>query len=157
MNILEHQTLEMNNVLSFRAKMTQQELTLKSKEIEKLLADTGAQRNGPTATSTFSVAQGPQGPVMDIEILIPLDREIELPAGYVWKPHFLLTNALMIKHVGNPAGLQSSIMALNTYITEHRLTPITTGYNVTVKEAKTPLEIEEMEVDIYVGISPNIL
>ncbi len=111
----------------------------------------------PSIDLAFSVEQGTYGPVMDIEILIPLDREITPPAGYIWKPHFLLTNALMIRHIGNPAALQNAINELNAYIMEHQLVPISTGYNVTVKEAKTPLEIDNMEVDIYVGISPNLL
>ena len=157
MSISEHQTLEMHNVLSYRAKLTQQELQAKSLEIEQLLKDAGAKRAAPTATTTFSIEQGADGPVMDVEILIPLDREIAIPAGYAWKQHFLLSNALRIRHVGNPATLQNTIDELNAYIAEHKLTPITTSYNVTVKEAKTPSEIDDMEVDIYVGISPNIL
>lgn len=137
--------------------MTQQELQTKSQEIEKLLAETGVKRAGPATTTTFSVEQGANGPVMDIEILIPLDREITPPAGYTWKPHFLLTNALMIRHIGNPSTMQNTVNELNAYIMEHQLVPISTGYNVTVKEAKTPLEIDDIEVDIYVGISPNLL
>lgn len=35
--------------------------------------------------------------------------------------------------------------------------PISSGYHVTSKEAQTPLELDRMEVDIYVGISPSIL
>lgn len=151
------QILEMRNVLSYRAKMTQQELQAKSQEIEKLLQNSGAQRSAPAVTTTYSVEQGAGGTVMDIEFLVPLDREITAPNGYVWKPHFLLTNALRIRHIGNPATLQNSINELNAYITERRLVPITTGYNVTVKEAKTPQELDNMEIDVYVGISPNLL
>lgn len=157
MGVLEHQTLEMRNVLSYRGKMTQQELRAKSLEIEKLLTQTGAKKAGSVATSTFSVEQGANGPVMDIEILLPLDKQISIPDGYSWKPHFLLTNALKLQHVGNPSTIQRTINELNAYIMEHQLIPISTGYNVTVKEAKTPLEIDSMEVDIYVGISPNLL
>lgn len=157
MNIQEHMTLEMHNVLSYRAKMTNQELQYKSQEIEKLLTETGAIKAGPAVTTTFSIEQGASGPVMDVELLLPLDRKITPPVGYIWKPYFLLTNALMIQHIGNPSTLQNSINELNAYIIEHQLVPITTGYNVTVKEAKTPLELASMEVDIYVGISPNLL
>lgn len=155
--VQEQQILEMRNVLSHRAKMTQQELQAKSQEIEKLLQNSGAQRSAPAVTTTYSVEQGAGGTVMDIEFLVPLDREITAPNGYVWKPHFLLTNALRIRHIGNPATLQNSINELNAYITERRLVPITTGYNVTVKEAKTPQELDNMEIDVYVGISPNLL
>ncbi|MDR1329151.1 MAG: AraC family transcriptional regulator, partial [Oscillospiraceae bacterium] len=60
-------------------------------------------------------------------------------------------------HTGNPAGIQSTVNELLAYIQQNGLQPITSGYNVTVKEAKTPLEVDEMVVDIYLGISPNIL
>lgn len=56
--------------------MTQQELQIKSLEIEKFLTETGTKRAAPATTTTFSIEQGVAGPVMDIEILIPLDREI---------------------------------------------------------------------------------
>lgn len=157
MEILEHRTLEMHNLLSFRGKMTQQELAEKSREMEEVIQKSEAEKNGCAVTTTFSVEQGPNGSVLDMEILIPLDREIPAPPGYLWKPDFLLTNALMVKHVGNPVGLQACVQELNQFMVEHGLVPITTGYNVTVREAKTPLELDSMEVDIYVGISPNKL
>lgn len=157
MEISEHMTLEMKNLLSFRAKMTQQEFAAKATEFESVIAAAGAKKSGPVVTATFSVEQGALGPVMDTEFLIPLDKAIAAPVGYVWKPHFLLTNAVMVKHVGHPSGMQETVNALNAYIAEHQLVPITPGYNVTVKDARTPLELNEMVVDIYVGISPNTL
>ena len=157
MEIRENQTLELRNVLSFRAKMTQQALAMKSQEIERLLRESGAWRTATPVTATFAVEPGPQGPVMDIEILLPLDREIAPPEGYAWKPRFLLTNAVVVRHIGSPATMQQSANAINAYIMEHHLTPITVGYNVTVKDAKTPQELDDMVVDIYVGVSPNVL
>ena len=44
---------------------------------------------------------------------------------------------------------------LNQYIMEHKLQPITVGYNVTKKTDM--LNPENTEIDVYVGISPNIL
>lgn len=155
--IFENQTLEMYNVLSYRGKMTQQQMNVKSQEISKLIELSGAHKNGFVATSTFSIEQAADGALMDVEILVPLDREIAVPAGYMWKPRFLLTNALMVRHVGNLSLLGAAVNELNAYILEHKLVPISTGYNVTVKEAKTPLELEQMEIEVYVGISPNIL
>ncbi len=157
MTIIEHQTLEMNNVMSYRGKMTQTEIAEKSKEIEQLMKAAGANKTAPVATTTFAVEQSARGLVMDIEILVPMDKSFTLPSGYVWKSKFLLTNAVMIHYVGNPAGLNSVANELNSYIASNKLVPITTGYSVTVKEAKTPSEIDAMEVEIYVGINPNIL
>lgn len=157
MKIIERETLEMQNVLSFRGKMTQQEFAAKSKEFERIMQDAGAKKAAPAVTTTFAVEQGPTGPMMDVEILIPLDKQIQAPAGYTFKPRFLLANAVMVHHTGHPSKLQESVNALNAYITEHQLVPITSGYNVTLKEAKTPLELDKMEVCVYVGVSPNLL
>lgn len=157
MEIIEHQTLEMSNVLSYRARLTQLELGEKAKEIEEVLQRAAVKRKDPIVTATYAIEQGPRGPIMDIELLIPLEAGIEPPAGFVWKPRFLLTNALMVRHVGNPSGLQDTVNELNAYMTARGLVPITSGYNVTVKEAKTPLEMDEMEIHVYVGISPNLL
>lgn len=157
MEIKEHEVLEMKNLLSFHGEMTQQEFAAKSQEIESIMKEYGTQKAGPVVTTTFRVEQGAMGPVMDAELLVPLDKEIPVPSGYVWKPRFLLTNAVKLHHVGHPSALQNSINELNAYITQHQLVPITSGYNVTVKEARTPLELDTMEIDVYVGISPNVL
>ena len=114
------------------------ELGEKAREIEGVLQRAAVRRKGPIVTATYAVEQGPQGPIMDIERLIPLEEGIEPPAGFAWKPRFLLTNALMVRHVGNPSGLQDSVNELNAYMTARGLVPITSGCNVTVKEAKTP-------------------
>lgn len=67
MEIFEHTTLKMENVLSYRGKVTQQELAVKSREIEQIIRDAGAKKNGATATTTFSVEQSAQGVIMDVE------------------------------------------------------------------------------------------
>lgn len=157
MEILKSQTLEMKNVLSYRGKVTQQEFALKSQEIQTIIEKSGAAKDGNIATTTYAVEQTESGQVMDVEILVPLDRKIEVPQGYTLKDELLITNALKISHRGNPALLQNAANELNSYIVSNGLVPITTGYNVTVKEAKDPSEIDSMEVDIYVGISPNKL
>jgi len=157
MTIQEHQTLEMHNVLSYRGKMTQQELQIRTQKIDQLLKDNQVKKSAPAVSTTFSVEQSPNGLVMDVEILIPLESKISVPSEYTWKEHFLLTNAVMIRHIGNPAGLQNTANELNQYIMQKKLIPISTGYNVTVKETKSPMELDQMEVDIYVSINPNEL
>lgn len=155
--VYEGQTLELFNVLSFRAKMTQREIAAKSKEIELVLENNNAHKAGSSVSTTYSVEVGAEGEILDIEILIPLDKEVVPPAGYTFKPYFLLTNALMVRLIGNPSGLQDCIKELQTYIDEHKLTPISNSYNVTVKEVKSYLEIDKSEIDIYVSVSPNVL
>ena len=138
-------------------KMTQQEFAAKSQEIESIMKENGAEKAAPVVTTMFSVEQGIMGPVMDVEILVPLNKEIPVHNGYMWKSRFLLTNAVKLHHVGHPSALQNSVNELNAYISGHHLAPITSGYNVTVKEPKTPLEMDVMEIDVYVGVNPNSL
>jgi hypothetical protein len=95
--------------------------------------------------------------ILDMEMLIPLDKPFSPPNGTECKPTFLLTNALKIRHEGNPALLQNTVNQLNDYIVSNKLTPITVGYNVTIVKPETPTDMDRMVVDVYVGISPNAL
>ena len=106
---------------------------------------------------TYSVEQQDSVQLLDIEVLIPLDKPFVPPEGCVYKPEILITNALSTRHIGNPSGLQDTCNALLAYIQVQGMQPITCGYNVTVKEAKTVADLDEMVVDVYIGISPNIL
>lgn len=50
-----------------------------------------------------------------------------------------------------------TIEKLNEYIKSRQLVPTTMGYNVTIKDGSTHLELDEVEIDIYVEIGPNQL
>lgn len=157
MEIQEGVVLEQFNLLSFRKEMTQKEVVEKSREIEELIKREGAERIAPVMSTTYAVRENAGDSLMDIEILVPLNKRINFPVGYQWKERLFVTNAVLIKHKGHPAGLQNTFDILNEYMQKNQLTPITGAYNVPVKEAKNPMEVNDMEIDIYVGISPNIL
>lgn len=125
--------------------------------IERIIDHLGAKRNLPTVTTTYGVFQQQGFPVLDIEILVPLDRKVAVPVGFSWKDHFLLTNAVMVQHVGDPINMDRSLAELKNYITCNNLTPISNYYNSTVVESKSPADIDKFTVNIYVSISPNIL
>jgi len=147
----------MENVISFRGKVTQQQMSQVIKEMEQIISENSAEKKGCSVTSTFSIENNGLQPVMDVEILIPLNKEIRVPSDYKFKPIFRLNNAVKIRHQGNPAMLQNSANELMKYIADHKLTPITTGYNVTVQEPTNPNDINSLIVDMYVGVSDNIL
>lgn len=155
MKILENQTLQMSNLLSYRAKIPQLEFSTKVNEIEKTIKNAGLTKIGPAVSTTYKT-ENQQETLIDIEILIPLDKKIEnLSENYSWKSQFLLTNALFIKHVGNPANVQVSLEELNSYIISKGYVPISSMYSILRKEAKTSNELDKTEIDIYVGINPN--
>lgn len=92
---------------------------------------------------------------MDIEILLPINKKVEDSVQYTYKEKLKIVNAIVAKHRGNAAELQNTCNELNQYIVEHQLIPITAGYNVTRKV--NPANPQDTEIDVYVGISPNIL
>lgn len=155
--ITQHETLALENVLSYRGLVTQQQLEEKIGEMEGQLHRMNARRSGPVVSTTFSVTPTPRGALMDMELLFPLDHPITCPTGYRFNPRFLLTNAVKLRQVGNPEQLPQSTAELSDFITSNGLTPITTSYNVTVQGASSPSELESVIIDIYVGINPNSL
>jgi len=155
--ILEKQELKLSNLISLRKKMTQQEIPIEIKKLEEYLKKMGAEKNGLMITATFGIEQSGFDQILDMEILVPLNKEVATNDNYKLKKDFFLTNALKITHVGNPALLQNTYNELNKYIQEKCVQPITAAYNFTIKDVIDPLKMDEAVVDIYVGINPSIL
>jgi hypothetical protein len=152
-SILENQELHMTNVLSFRRKLTQAELQIEAARIGQFIKDGGYAKAGPSVSATFAV----DGATMDFELLIPLDKPFVPPEGCTCKPVFKLVNAISIRHIGNPATLQETLETLIAYIQKKQFQAITSAYSVTVQDAQTPDMVNQMIVDVYIGVSPNIL
>ncbi|MGN0606778.1 MAG: AraC family transcriptional regulator [Oscillospiraceae bacterium] len=157
MEIQTNQTYEMKNVISYRAKMTQQEVNDVMNNLGTFIQNNGLIQSGCVTTTTFSVENADVSQLMDIEILCPVDKVCEVPQGFKFKPEFRLSNAAKITHKGNPANMQESVNKLISYLNQNKLTPVTSLYNVTVNEPKTPMDIENMVVDMYIGVTDNIL
>ena len=155
MEIKENQDLIMENVLSFRGKVTQQQMQEEMVKIGQVFHNLSVKKDGPITIATYAVEQAGNEQVMDIEILIPLDRDVALPNEYTFKPIIKIVNALCIRHEGHPGKLQDTINILNTYILEHRKQVLTATYNVTVRDAMSQEELEDMVIDVYVGCNPN--
>ena len=157
MEIEQNQQLIMENVLSFRGKVTQQQIQVEMIKIGEMMQKLGVKQGGPITTATYSVEEDEFGQVMDIEILVPLDRKVELPLEYTFKPIIKLVNALCARHVGHPGLLSNTIDKLNKYIVNNNKQVITPTYNVTIKDAMSEQEINDMIIDVYVGCNPCIL
>lgn len=149
--IKTEQKLELNNVLSFRGKIKQAELEAVGKALEQEAVLAGAKVVGNPVSATYAVEQDE----IDIELLLPIDREITPQEKYVFKKEIRIVNAAMVAYKGNLTGLQEACNELNQYMLEHKMQPITVGYNVT--KYIDPMNLDNTEVEIYVGVSPNII
>lgn len=151
LEIKENQELQVVNLLSYRGKVRQVEIENIGKEMENYIQKVGAKRVGNPITATYAV----EGDMIDIELLMPIDKSIDSTDKFVFKNQIKIVNAVIAVYKGHPMGLQDACNQLNQYIMEHKLQPITVGYNVTKKTDM--LNPENTEIDVYVGISPNIL
>ena len=151
LEIKENQELIIENILSFKGKIRQEELENQGKEMESYIRNAGAKRIDNPITATSAV----EGDAIDVELLMPIDKSIDSTDRFVFKNQIKIVNAIVASYKGHPMGLQGACNQLNQYIMEHRLQPITVGYNVTKKTDM--LNPENTEIDVYVGISPNIL
>ena len=155
--IIENASLEMTNVLTFRGKVTQQQFIQINKEMNELIHSNNAQKVMKGVSATFSIDSSVEVPVMDIEIMYPLDKVISVTDPYIIKPVFRLRNAVKIRHTGDPSTIQNTANEVMQYIKEKDLMPITAGYNVTVQEPANPTDVSSLIIDIYIGVSDNIL
>lgn len=151
LEIKENQELNVANVLSYKGKVKQAELENVGKEMESYIQKAGAKRVGNPTTATYAV----EGDMIDIELLMPIDKSIDSTDKFVFKNQIKIVNAVVACYKGHPLGLQEACNQVNQYIVEHKLQPITVGYNVTKKTDM--LSPENTEIDVYVGISPNVL
>ena len=149
--IKENQELNVSNLLSYRGKVRQLELESIGKEMENYIHKAGAKRVGNPITATYAI----EGDSIDVELLMPIDMIINSKDNFVFKSQIKIVNAVVAAYKGHPIGLQDACNQLNQYIVEHKLQPITVGYNVTKKTDM--LNPDNTEIDVYVGISTNIL
>ena len=151
LEIKENQELDIDNIISYRGKIKQTEIENVGKEMESYIQNKGAKRKGNPITATYAV----EGDTIDIELLMPIDVSVDSSDKFVLKNKIKIVNAVVAAFKGHPMRLQDACGRLNQYIAEHNLQPITVGYNVTKKTDM--LNLDNTEVDVYVGISPNIL
>ena len=150
--IREGQVLEIENIMSYRGVIRQSELKGIAADLEEKVNLAGAKRADYPITIIYGM--GEDG-MIEAAVLLPINRRIDDINGYVFKERIKIVNALTVRHKGNPVKLRETYNELNQYISRNNLVPITAGYNITRKIDMT--DVNNTEIDIYVGISPNIL
>ena len=113
-NIQIGKELKMENILSLRKKMTQEEMQKEMVKIGQFFEANGIKKSGYITTTTYS--RYIQDGTLDMEILVPMDKLVDLPSEYRLKSVFKLVNAVYARHEGNPANLQNVYNEMLAYI-----------------------------------------
>lgn len=148
---------KMDNVLSLRKKMTQPEIQQALMEMGNTIKSLGASKAGLLVTSTFGMEQTANVPMLDMEILVPLDKEVTAYEPYTFKKLFHLKYAVHARHEGNPQLLQNTLNQMMEYIKSNKFTQITSVYSVNIKELQPGDSLDSMVTDLYIGVSPSVV
>lgn len=155
--VVAEQELKLENVLSIRKKMTQEEIQAEIIKIGSFLDQQRVNKNGPIVTATFGLEYENGQPLLDMEILVPLDRAIQAEAPYTFKNVFHLVHAIHSRYTGNMALLQNAYNEMLDYVNRNNLHQITVAYNAQTNELVQGQPGSDMTVDIYIGINPSKL
>lgn len=150
MEIIQEQSYEINNLISRTGKFTLPEFQKTLIEMVNTYKDFSIANGDYVITTTKAVEMKEGVQVMDVEILMPVNYRMPVDAPYMFKSTLRLTNALYSK-VTEVAMLQDNINQINQYIQDQKLIPITSMYLVQTKQNN------QLCIEIYVGINPNIL
>ncbi len=90
--------LRIEKVLSLRKKVLQNELNNEMAKIGRFLSDNSLRKVGPIVTATFAVEALNGQAILDMEILVPIDKTIESSGEYHFKKLFHLVNAIYAQH-----------------------------------------------------------
>ena len=154
--ITEKNELLLEKVYSKRVLLPQQDLMILLKEI-KTYCESNLVIIESLTTVTFGMKKNEKGEnVLDEEIILKPEKEDEkMPEGFVFKEKLYITNALKAHFEGNEEQATQVFIEMNKYITENKLQPITPGYSVSYKPyCRTD---HTMNVDLFVGLNPNVL
>ncbi|WP_310830443.1 DUF5085 family protein [Paenibacillus pedocola] len=156
-NIAVGQELRLDNVLSMRTKIKQEDIQQALIQIGQYLERMNIQKQGPIVTATFGVEQISIGTIVDIEILVPTNKRFQPEKPYIFKDKFHLVNAVCARHTGNPALLENTYRDVLSFIASNDLQQITAGYSVNVNELDPSQSPEDLIIDVFIGINPSVL
>lgn len=155
MEIVSNKKYSIENVLTFRGKVRQETINNIATKAEEVIKKANLEIIGPVITAIHSIENDGSNQLFDFELIVPVSGVMASVDEYIFKDKFMIENALTFRHIGNPQSMNSEMEEFIKYIKENQFKPVTPFYNITIKVAVTPAEIDNMIVDIYVGIECN--
>lgn len=154
--IESEKSIKYENVISLRKKIIESEIKMLVGKFISDLQQTEAKKNGPMITATFGMEEINGEKILDMELLIPVDRKVELPKEYVFKPIFHIVNAIYTRYIGNPYEIQNTYVELAEFIQDNKFQQITVAYNFNINDESAVHGLTPI-IDIYIGINPSVL
>lgn len=138
--VVEHQTISAEQILSYCTDVDDDKIPQMLKSIKENMSVFGFQICGNIIVAKHNSFT---------EFLVPVDKQFESTDEYKFKKRLRLVNAVCLIHYGGFGGIQKSLEELESYISQNKLSPVTSPYMVECSKS-------DNAYDIYIGISENI-
>ena len=148
MQILEHQCLYLNNLISFKATIEKNNL---QNLINYVYSNICKLHVYMKDNIVFTASSDDNN--LNVEVLVPVTGEMKSCENFSIKPVYKLTNAVVIRHEGLFSKLNETIECLKKYIEKKAYQSITSPYCRIIRNDTG----NDMIVDIYIGLNSNIL
>ena len=147
MQIIEHQDIQLNNLISYNTKVKYSDILKLAKYISDNLHVLELTKKD---NIIFAEKDHINNEVVNVEILIPVKGKIQECKEYDYKPIFKLNNAVIIRHEGNLNSLPQTAHILQNFIKEHNFQASTQPYYIVVRNGT--IDSDDCIIDICIGI-----
>lgn len=152
MDVIENQHLWFDMVLSYRARVEKNSLCDMIRHVRDNISVLDLKITDSVAVSVYEEFTEPNRTIFGVEIIVPVDRPFESNCHYVFKPHFKLENAVMLKYRGNASEFPEIKKALCEYALNRHYSPLTNVY-FSIKQ----IDGDEVVANAYLGVDGNSL
>lgn len=150
MQIIRNQFLCCNNLLSYKARVSENRVFALLEHMEKSTEILNMEVTGDTIFTINETIKSESKRIFGIEVLLPVASEFESNEHYVFKPKIRIENALKARCVIDFEDIDRVKEEMGIYMLRNQLKALTDFYYVVRNR-------NQQIVDIYVGIDGNIL
>lgn len=152
MNVIENQQLWFDTALSYRARVEKDLLGDMITHIYDNISALGLEITDSIVVTVCEEAREPKRTILGVEIIVPVNKPFESNCHYVFKPHFKLENAVLLKYCGKASEFPETKKKLCEYALDKHYSPLTNVY-FSIKR----IHGNEVVADAYLGIDGNSL
>lgn len=102
--------------------------------------------------SVFEEVKEPNQTILGVEIIVPVNKPFESNCHYVFKPHFKLENAVLLKYCGKASEFPEISARLREYVMDKHYSPLSDVY-FSIKQ----IDGNDVVANAYLGINGNLL
>lgn len=152
MDVIENQHLWFDMTLSYRTRVEKNSLCDLIRHIRDNIMLLDLKITDSVVVSVYEEFAEPTQTIFGVEIIVPVDRAFESNCHYVFKPHFKLENAVMLKYRGKASEFPEIKKKLCEYALNKHYSPLTNVY-FSIKQ----IDGDEVVAKAYLGVDGNSL